>query len=56
VPPPRAGAWETSIEAGDRNGRFVLGSGCALPGESRPENIEALVAAAQAYSRGGEPS
>jgi uroporphyrinogen-III decarboxylase len=41
------------IQEGDRNGRFILGSGCALPGESRPENIEALTAAAEAYSRGG---
>ena len=34
------------IEEGDRNGGFVLGSGCALPADSKRENLEALVAAA----------
>ena len=33
------------IEEGDRDGGFVLGSGCALPGDTKRENLEALVAA-----------
>ncbi|NLS94798.1 MAG: hypothetical protein GXX96_21805 [Planctomycetaceae bacterium] len=36
------------IEEGNRHGAFVLGSGCALPGDAKPENLEALVQAATA--------
>jgi uroporphyrinogen-III decarboxylase len=35
------------IEEGDRSGGFVLGSGCALPGDTKRENLEALVEAAR---------
>ena len=35
------------IEEGERSGRFLLGSGCALPADARRENLEALVAAAR---------
>ena len=38
------------LEQGDRNGRFILGSGCALPSQSRRENIEALAAAAESFA------
>jgi uroporphyrinogen-III decarboxylase len=31
------------LEEGDRDGGFVLGSGCALPGDTKRENLEALV-------------
>ncbi len=34
------------IEEGYRNGAFVLGSGCALPADTKRENLEALVEAA----------
>ncbi len=34
------------IEEGNRAGAFVLGSGCALPCDAKPENLEALVQAA----------
>ena len=34
------------IEEGHRNGGFILGSGCALPGNAKRENLEALVASA----------
>ena len=33
------------IEEGGRDGGFVLGSGCALPGDTKRENLEALVEA-----------
>ncbi len=35
------------IEEGNRNGAFVLGSGCALPSDTKRENLEALVAASK---------
>ena len=35
------------IEEGGRDGGFVLGSGCALPGDTKRENLEALVEAAR---------
>jgi len=38
------------MEEGDRNGRFILGSGCALPHDTKRENIEALVDAAAEFS------
>lgn len=38
------------MEEGDRNGRFILGSGCALPHDAKRENIETLVDAATEYS------
>jgi uroporphyrinogen-III decarboxylase len=38
------------IEQGGRRGRFILGSGCALPSQSRRENIEALVEAAERFA------
>ena len=38
------------MKEGDRNGRFILGSGCALPHDAKPENIEALVHAATEFS------
>jgi len=40
----------TCLEEGDRNGRFILGSGCALPHDTTRENIEALVDAAAEFS------
>jgi len=41
----------TCLDEGDRNGRFILGSGCALPHDAARENIEALVDAAAEFSR-----
>jgi len=38
------------IEEGGANDRFILGSGCALPRDSRPANIRALAEAAEAYA------
>lgn len=38
------------MEEGDRNGRFILGSGCALPHDAKRENIEVLVDAAAQFS------
>lgn len=35
------------IEEGGRNGGFVLGSGCALPSDTKRENLAALVEAAR---------
>ena len=36
------------IEQGNCHGAYVLGSGCALPGDTKRENLEALVEAAKA--------
>ncbi len=41
------------IEQGDRNGRYILGSGCALPRASKAENIKALVEASREWVVGG---
>lgn len=35
------------IEEGNRDGAYILGSGCALPGDTKRENLEALVDAAR---------
>lgn len=35
------------IEQGNRNGRYILASGCALPRASKPENIMALTEASR---------
>jgi uroporphyrinogen-III decarboxylase len=32
-----------------RDGPFILGSGCIIPGVAKPENIAAMVAAAEKY-------
>jgi len=37
------------MEEGDRNGRFILGSGCALPHDAKRENIQTLVDAAKDF-------
>ncbi len=37
---------ERCIEEGNRDGAFVLGSGCALPGDTKQENLKTLVDAA----------
>lgn len=36
-------------------GRFILNSGCAIPPGTSPENIHALVRAAQEFGQYGEP-
>ncbi len=38
---------ERCIEEGNRGGAFVLGSGCALPGDTKRENLKTLVDAAR---------
>lgn len=44
------------IEQAGRHGAFLLGSGCALPRQSRRENIRALREASEEYGRGPDRS
>jgi len=37
------------IDKAGNNGPFILGSGCIIPSLAKPENIAALVAAAEKY-------
>lgn len=40
-----------AIEIMGRNGRFILGPGCAMPASTPDENIDALIEAAKKYGR-----
>ncbi len=44
-------ATQEAIEVISPTGRLIVGPGCALPADTPPENVYALIEAARSYGR-----